>query len=273
LKAEAELEPFVRLIEALKPWLEELVLIGGWAHRLYRLAPRAQGLGYPPLTTLDSDIAVPSKIEAKETSIRDCLLAAGFQEEFIGEDRPPATHYHLVGQSGFYAEFLSPLVGSEYGRKGERKATREVGGISSQQLRYIEILLLAPWRIRLSKTNGYPFASAKQVQVANPVSFITQKILIQDARDRKERVKDILYIHDTIEIFAGNLAELRGLFAKDLRPKLLGKRARAVSSAADALFGGVDDTIREAAQMAVGRKLSPETLTETCRAGLKAIFE
>ena len=97
MKAEAELEPFVRLIEALEPWLEELVLIGGWAHRLYRLAPRAQGLGYPPLTTLDSDIAVPSKIEAKETSIRDCLLAAGFQEEFIGEDRPPATHYHLVG--------------------------------------------------------------------------------------------------------------------------------------------------------------------------------
>ena len=141
-------------------------------------------------------------------------------------------------------------------------------------MRYIEILLLAPWRIRLSKTNnGYPFASAKQVQVAIPVSFITQKILIQDARDRKERVKDILYIHDTIEIFAGNLAELRGLFAKDLRPKLLGKRARAVSSAADALFGGVDDTIRDAAQMAIGRKLIPETLTETCRAGLKAIFE
>ena len=65
MKAEAELEPFVRLIEALEPWLEELVLIGGWAHRLYRLAPRVQGLGYPPLTTLDSDIAVPSKIEAK----------------------------------------------------------------------------------------------------------------------------------------------------------------------------------------------------------------
>ena len=38
MKAEAELEPFVRLIEALEPWLEELVLIGGWAHRLYRLA-------------------------------------------------------------------------------------------------------------------------------------------------------------------------------------------------------------------------------------------
>jgi hypothetical protein len=46
-----------------------------------------------------------------------------------------------------------------------------------------------------------------------------------------------------------------------------------VSNAADARFGAVDDTIREAAQMVVGRKLSPEALTETCRAGFKAIFE
>jgi len=273
LKADAELEPFVRLIEALEPWLDQVVIIGGWAHRLYRLDPRAEGLTYPPITTLDSDIAVPSKIEAKETSIRDRLLATGFREEFVGEDRPPATHYHLVGTGGFYAEFLSPLVGSEYGRKGERKGTREVAGISSQQLRYIEILLLAPWRIRLSKTNGYPFASAKHVQVANPVSFLTQKVLIQDARDRKDRAKDILYIHDTIETFAGNLAELRELFAKGIRPKLHEKRAREVSNAADTLFGRVDDTIREAVQMVAGRKLHPEALTETCRAGLEAIFE
>jgi hypothetical protein len=272
LKAGSELEPFVRLIEALEPWLEQVVIIGGWAHRLYRLDPHAQGLAYPPLTTLDSDVAVPSKIEAKETSIRDRLLASGFREEFIGEDRPPATHYHLVGQGGFYAEFLSPLIGSERGRKGERKATREVGGISTQQLRYIEILLLAPWRIRLSKTNGYPFTSAKQVQVANPVSFLTQKILIQDARDRKDRAKDILYIHDTIETFAGNLAELRELFAREIRPKLHEKRAREMSNAADALFGAVDDSIREAVQTVVGRRLSPEALTETCRAGLKAMF-
>ena len=273
MRGDAIPEPFARLIEALEPWLKEVVLIGGWAHRLYRLDPRAQGLTYPPLTTLDTDVAVPSMIEAKETSIRDRLLAAGFQEEFVGEDRPPATHYQLLGQGGFYAEFLSPLVGSEYGRKGERKATREVGGISSQQLRHIEILLLAPWSIRLSKSNGYPFASARQVQIANPVSFLTQKILIQDVRDRKDRAKDILYIHDTIETFAGNLGELRELFVREIRPKLPVKRAREVSNVADARFGAVDDTIREAAQMVVGRKLSPEALTETCRAGFKAIFE
>jgi hypothetical protein len=40
VKEDAELKPFVQLIEALAPWLEQVVLIGGWAHRLYRLDPR-----------------------------------------------------------------------------------------------------------------------------------------------------------------------------------------------------------------------------------------
>ncbi len=86
MKADAELEPFARLVEALKPWLDQVVVIGGWAHRLYRLDPRAQKLTYPPLTTLDSDVAVPAKIDAKEENIRERLLAVGFKEEFVGED-------------------------------------------------------------------------------------------------------------------------------------------------------------------------------------------
>ena len=185
MKAACELEPFARLIEALDPWLGQVVIVGGWAHRLYRLDRRARALAYPPLTTLDSDVAVPLKIEMKETNIRARLLAAGFQEEFVGEDQPPATHYHLRSQERFYTEFLTPPVGSEHGRKGERKATREVGGISSQQLRYVDILLVCPWSVRLDRSGGYPFAVAKQVQIANPVSFLTQKILIQDVRARK----------------------------------------------------------------------------------------
>jgi hypothetical protein len=100
------------------------------------------------------------------------LLAAGFEEEFVGEDRPPATHYHLGAQGGFYAEFLTPLVGSDYGRAGERKAT--LGGISSQQLRYVDILLASPWEVELGQGNGYPFDPAKRVQIANPASFLAQ---------------------------------------------------------------------------------------------------
>jgi hypothetical protein len=141
---DSELEAFSKFIEALDPWLGKVVLVGGWAHRLYRLDPRARTLGYVPLTTLDGDVAVPAKLKREESSVRKRLLAAGFEEEFLGEDRPPATHYHYGRGGGFYAEFLAPLVGSEYDRSGKRKATKEVGGVSSQLLRYIEVLLISP---------------------------------------------------------------------------------------------------------------------------------
>jgi hypothetical protein len=45
-----------------------------------------------------------------------------------------------------------------------------------------------------------------------------------------------------------------------------------LEGAAYRLFGKVKDTIREAALMAVGRKLSPERLAETAQAGLKELF-
>lgn len=119
MKADPELEPFGRLIEALEPWLDDVVVITGWAHRLYRLDRRAAALKYSPLTTLDSDVAIPPNIEVKGGSIRDRLLAAGFKEECVGEDRPPATHYHLGTRGGFYAE-SHPLVETlSYGQESK----------------------------------------------------------------------------------------------------------------------------------------------------------
>jgi len=62
-----EIVPFSKSIGALDPWLEQVVLIGGWAHRLYRLDSRARNLEYPPLTTLDGDVAVPTKLKVEES--------------------------------------------------------------------------------------------------------------------------------------------------------------------------------------------------------------
>jgi hypothetical protein len=36
-----DLASFARAVEALKPYLEELVFVGGWAHFLYTLRPEA----------------------------------------------------------------------------------------------------------------------------------------------------------------------------------------------------------------------------------------
>jgi hypothetical protein len=43
------------------------------------------------LTTFDGDVAVPTKLKVEESNVRKRLLEAGFQEEFVGEDQPPAT--------------------------------------------------------------------------------------------------------------------------------------------------------------------------------------
>src|SRR5271154_6607549 len=266
-----QLEAFSKFIAAIEPWLGEVVLVGGWAHRLYRLDPRARKLDYLPLTTLDGDVAVPPKLKKEESTVRKRLLEAGFEEEFIGEDRPPATHYHYGKGGGFYAEFLAPLEGSEYDRSGKRKATKEVGGISSQLLRYIEILLISPWKVELSEENGYAISPMRSVQIANPASFLAQKILIHEQRDYKDRAKDLLYMHDTVELFSETLDELQKLFRGKVVPNLHPRRLAEIEGAPEKLFGKVDDTVREAALMAAGRALRPERLAETAKAGLEEI--
>ncbi len=82
-------DSFRRLAAALAPWLNQVVTIGGWAHLLYRLHPEAQHLDYPPLMTLDADVALPAKLPAGEKNIRERLVAYGFKEEFLGDNHPP----------------------------------------------------------------------------------------------------------------------------------------------------------------------------------------
>lgn len=106
----SEVEYFARLIEALDPWLDQAVIIGGWAHRLYRLHPLAQPLGYEPLGTFDTDIAVPLNLSATGEQLRARLLEMEFCEELIGDMQPPAAHYRVEsGDNSFYAEFLTPF--------------------------------------------------------------------------------------------------------------------------------------------------------------------
>ena len=263
-----EPDPFPRLLRALEPWLGHIVIIGGWAHRLYRLHPLAQGLDYPPLMTLDTDIAVPSKLPAGDGDIRQRLLSHGFTEEFLGDDRPPATHYHLGGgESGFYAEFITPLLGGEYGRDQRRKATASVAGVTSQQLRHIELLLHSPWQVHFESAGR-----AAKILIPNPASFIAQKVLIHRKRDPADRAKDILYIHDTLELFGSGLAEIRTLWRNVVKPQLHPRDANTVSRASAAIFGQVSDDISRAAGIAAGRDLSPSGVREACNYGFAQVF-
>jgi hypothetical protein len=39
MAVQSDVEYFTRLVDALEPWLDQVVIIGGWAHRLYRQHP------------------------------------------------------------------------------------------------------------------------------------------------------------------------------------------------------------------------------------------
>jgi Nucleotidyltransferase len=259
---------FAQLLFALEPWLDRLVIIGGWAHRLYRLHPDAQELDYPPLTTLDADLALPSALIAGEPDIRTRLLDFGFIEEFFVETRPPATHYRLGGEhAGFYAEFVTPLMGGEYDRRRRRKTTIQIGGASTQQLRHVEVLLHRPWSTEVEHA-GF----AGQVHIANPVAFLTQKILIHRRRERRDRVKDLLYMRDTLEVFGSRLPELASLWRSGVAEHLQHREAARVSTASRTMFDVVSDDIRRAAEISAERALDPEEIRQACQYGFTKIF-
>ena len=93
------------------------------------------------MLTLDTDVALPVRLEVREQDLRDRLASAGFKERFLGEHQPPATRYRLGEEEGsFYVEFLTPFIGSEHDRDGNLRATTRVAGVTSQNLRYVDLL-------------------------------------------------------------------------------------------------------------------------------------
>ncbi len=260
-----------QLIEALRPWLGHLVIVGGWAHRLHRVHPLAGAPAYPPIRTRDVDLAVALRAPLKG-DVAAALERAGFQRAFLGDDTPPVTHYHLENDDGFYVEFLVPLRGGEFTRRGTRDVTLEKAGITAQKLRHLEVLLHAPWSVRLDQRSGVPLGRGADVLLPNPVSFIVQKLLIHDRRRPDKQAQDLLYIHDTLELFGGALDDLRSLWGEQVRPSMAGRTAARAETLAGRLFASVTDTIREAARIPESRRLTPENLRAAVQYGLQEVL-
>lgn len=262
---------FARLIGAVRPWLGHLVIVGGWAHRLHRCHSRAGKPTYLPLRTRDVDIAL-SLHAPLDGNIREALEHAGFSHIFRGDATPPVTHYHLGDDAGFYAEFLVPLHGGELKRNGTPDVTVAKAGINAQKLPYLDLLLISPWSVRAGSEVDVPLNPPTDVLLPNPVSFIVQKLLIHDKRPLNKKAQDLLYIHDTLELFGGAVEDLRRLWIDQLRPAMPAKTAGRAETLARTLFEHVTDPIREAARIPQDRRLTPDGVRGTCEYGLSEIL-
>lgn len=202
------------------------------------------------------------------------LEAADFHKDFSGEHTPPVTQYRLGGEDqGFYAEFLAPLHGDGMKRSGLPDVTVASAGITAQKLRHLDLLLVDPWTVRLGRAVGVPLDAPVDVRIANPVSFIAQKLLIQKYRRSDKQAQDVLYVHDTLELFGRELEWLRTIWLEQIRPSLASKTARDVERLQRERFEAVTDVIRSAARLPQDRTLAPDRLQAACAFGLAEIFE
>src|SRR5215467_10446656 len=120
-----DFQAFSRLVLALRDYRKDIVLVGGWGHRLFRLHSFSQGVDFEPLGSEDADLVLDKTMTPREEDLGDLLRKAGFTQQFFGEKNPPVTHYRLGEDGAFYAEFLTPLMGPE------KDGTRTIAGVSA----------------------------------------------------------------------------------------------------------------------------------------------
>lgn len=270
-----ELESFARTVEALGPYLDRLVFVGGWAHFLYTLRPEAAPLRFSPLMTKDADVAAPLDLPSRGSTIAQRLIDAGFRQQLSGDHIPPVSSYALGdGADGYYVEFLAPLIGGERKRNGRLDATAKVGGVSAQKLRHLDVLLLSPWQVTISLEQGFPVGKPTAIRIPNPAAYLVQKVLVLRSRTPGKQAKDVLYLHDTLAIFADAFPVLGAAWAA-LKPQLDPAHVRTFEERAAGLVASMSDLIRDAARIAADRPgaLTPEELLVGLRRGFVEVFD
>src|SRR5205807_1846845 len=113
------------------------------------------------------------------------------------------------------------------------------------------------------------------VQIANAVTYLAQKLLVLRDRKAGKQGKDVLYIHDTLLHFSEALDELQAIWERVL-PQLHPSTVRKLHARRVELFAVVTDLTRQAAIIAAAtsRPNPPpaDRLAAACRSGLDQIF-
>jgi len=119
-----------------RSYLNRMVLVGGFAVRLYELHPRAAPAAFRMLRTFDADLAVPAgPIPLAGQSLAALAEAAGLQPDFRGDHVPPVMKFISKGTFGgpsginqYTVEFLTPMTGATIRRSGQASETSAGAG-------------------------------------------------------------------------------------------------------------------------------------------------
>ena len=183
-------------LKALEPYLDDLVVVGGWVPYLYAAheQPSAEAVG---LKTRDLDLAVPRRVPEREKTIDQLLSEADFTCEPRSLDTPPVTHYVAMREGAeVEIEFITTARGANPGVRTVQS------GLTAQELRYVDLLLEHRWAVPLDELSSGELEA--RVWVPTPAAFILQKALAQKKRsDPPKMEKDLYYIFYVMDGFRG----------------------------------------------------------------------
>jgi hypothetical protein len=208
--SETDLLSLLNAIKVLTPYLDEIVIVGGWVPFLYHRYGQMPS-PHPLLRTMDIDVVVPRNVkEHGRPTIDEMLSRAGYKARIYGSD-VPVVKYELASPVT-EIEFLTPEVG-----KPGKAALAVQRGLTAQALRYLQILLESTRKIRISDTI-YGSDISLVVTVPSPGAFIYQKGLTLSPSSRRPSTKvskDLYYIFSFVdssrELRDSILAEINSL--------------------------------------------------------------
>lgn len=204
-------------LRALEPYLDDVVVVGGWVPTLYR---RYGGVParHPALLTRDIDVAVPATLPRRgRPSVDQLLCRAGYEPRVLGSEMGAVTKYELQSPTT-EVEFLVPEVGPP---GPPSRAVQE--GLTAQALRYLSVLLENTQRVQV-RDSLEGLNVELTVCVPSPAAFVYQKGLTLQYR-RGRVAKDLYYIFDFLDSH------------DDLRTSILTGIAELRSSCPDPWFG------------------------------------
>jgi hypothetical protein len=223
-----ELKFLYRVLAAVKSYLDDFLIIGGFASLLYQFHDRAKPASLSSMITYDLDIATAGEIPVRDDAlVHQLLLETGLKEELVGASDPPLAKYSLRDgtHSLYYVEFLTPLSGSESRRSATPDLTQLVQPkLSAQKLRYLDLLFQGTWAVCTSSIPALQECPNLVVRIPHPSMFIMQKILISKKRQPRNRAKDFAYIYLTLAFFRGDLKSLAGAYQTLVKDNELWKK-------------------------------------------------
>jgi len=190
-------------LNALAPYLDNIVIGGGLACALYKFHSYATEAPVV-LFTKDIDILSPQVIPVKETSINILLGVAGIKTNYDADQY----RYKMSSESPYEIEFICDESGLPTKIKQKSPPVIEIQkDTPAQFINYIDMIRNNAWRIILDKKNtGYDRTFS--LNLPNPFNYIFTKSLINADRPRDKKMKDCVYIYNTIYTFRNTLSEV-----------------------------------------------------------------